>query len=417
LRLLTGWLSRGRLFRDRLGSIRGQSLVELAIIAPVFLLIVLMGIDFGRAFAGWETMQQSARIGANYLSTNADKYGTNKWNNTVATMRQLVRRDAAGANCSLADSDITYTVTATPVTGDPAKVSVSCKFTIITPLISAILPNPLSLNASASFPVRTIVTGITSNAPAVPVAAFSCAPTTGTAPVTITCTDLTPAQYAVTAWSWTFGDSLGGTSTDQNPTYTYGSACTGAGNTCTVSFTATNVSGTSAPATQNITVNPSVVGPTAAFTCTPSSCSGAANLFVQFTDTTTGTTPITWAWDLNGDNVTDSTIQNPSHTYTSAGSYTVKLTATNAAGSSTVTHTVTVTNGFCIVPTFTAQGGDAVSLATQPTIQTKWSTPGFTTAVLFNPSLTSSSNGKVTAQSLPKTTSQLCNSTLTLTWR
>lgn len=51
---------------------------------------------------------------------------------------------------------------------------------------------------------------------------------------------------------------------------------------------------------------------------------------VAFTDLSTND-PTSWAWDF-GDGGT-STSQNPSHTYATAGSYTVSLTATNANGS------------------------------------------------------------------------------------
>ncbi|RZK53247.1 MAG: PKD domain-containing protein, partial [Hymenobacter sp.] len=60
----------------------------------------------------------------------------------------------------------------------------------------------------------------------------------------------------------------------------------------------------------------------------PTTCSGR----VQFTDQSTNA-PTSWRWDF-GDN-TSSTQQNPLHTYAAAGTYQVRLTATNAAGSTT----------------------------------------------------------------------------------
>jgi PKD repeat protein len=55
-------------------------------------------------------------------------------------------------------------------------------------------------------------------------------------------------------------------------------------------------------------------------------------LNVQFTDTSSNT-PTSWSWDF-GDSSSLDTTQNPSHTYSTAGTYTVKLTATNVDGSS-----------------------------------------------------------------------------------
>ena len=59
---------------------------------------------------------------------------------------------------------------------------------------------------------------------------------------------------------------------------------------------------------------------------------GPAPLTVQFTDSSTGN-PTSWAWDFNNDGVTDSTLQNPVHTFVAPGTYQVNLTASNAAGS------------------------------------------------------------------------------------
>ncbi len=75
-----------------------------------------------------------------------------------------------------------------------------------------------------------------------------------------------------------------------------------------------------------------VTAPNAAFSAEPRS--GDAPLTVQFTDESTGS--ITgWAWDFDSDETTDSTDQNPSHEYDSAGTYTVKLTVTGPGGSDT----------------------------------------------------------------------------------
>ncbi|MFJ5699330.1 PKD domain-containing protein [Arthrobacter sp. NPDC093139] len=83
--------------------------------------------------------------------------------------------------------------------------------------------------------------------------------------------------------------------------------------------------------------NPDPAAPTASFTATPTS--GTVPLTVSFTDTSVGL-PTSWAWNF-GDGST-STTRNPSHTYSASGTYTARLTATNAAGSSSTTRTITV---------------------------------------------------------------------------
>ncbi len=82
--------------------------------------------------------------------------------------------------------------------------------------------------------------------------------------------------------------------------------------------------------------------PSAEFTATP--ITGTVPLQVQFNDQSTNN-PTSWAWDFNNDGIIDSTAQNPTHTYTQPGTYTIKLTATNAGGSDSVTRVdyITVT--------------------------------------------------------------------------
>jgi PKD repeat protein len=61
-----------------------------------------------------------------------------------------------------------------------------------------------------------------------------------------------------------------------------------------------------------------------------------------FTNTTTGTPPITYEWDF-GDGSPVVTDVNPSHVYTQTGTFTVVLTATNEAGSDTFADDFVVT--------------------------------------------------------------------------
>ena len=155
-----------------------------------------------------------------------------------------------------------------------------------------------------------------------PVADFTGAPTAGEYPLVVAFTDM--SSNTPTSWSWTFGD--GGTSTAQNPSYTY----TAAG-TFTVSLTATNGDGSDTETkTGYITVTepPLPTPPVAAFSGTP--VSGDYPLEVAFSDASTNV-PTSWSWTF-GDGGS-STAQNPSYTYTAAGTYTVSLTATNQYGS------------------------------------------------------------------------------------
>jgi len=96
-------------------------------------------------------------------------------------------------------------------------------------------------------------------------------------------------------------------------------------------------------------------GVLADFTVTPTS--GLPPLTVQFQDTSTGV-PDAWQWNFgnntNNTNAIDATDQNPSFTYTTPGTYTVKLTASNAVSSNEVIKTNVVRVIGPVVPDFSA---------------------------------------------------------------
>ncbi len=167
---------------------------------------------------------------------------------------------------------------------------------------------------------------ISVNAVVAPTADFSATPTAGYAPLEVQFADLSvQGTYSIINWSWDFGD--GNTSTDQNPVHIYESP-----GDYTVMLTVSDgtLSDTEIK-TDYIAVS---AGPPAAdFSGDPTI--GYAPLEVQFTDLSIqGTYPITvWSWYFGDGNM--STEQNPMHTYTSAGDYTVMLTVSDGTLSDT----------------------------------------------------------------------------------
>ncbi len=82
---------------------------------------------------------------------------------------------------------------------------------------------------------------------------------------------------------------------------------------------------------RSIRIVPNTSAPVANFSADPQfNCDGV----VQFNDLSTSV-PSSWAWDFGDGN--SSNLQNPSHTYTANGTYTVKLTVTNNFGSNQLT--------------------------------------------------------------------------------
>lgn len=184
---------------------------------------------------------------------------------------------------------------------------------------------------------------------------FSASVTEGCSPLVVRFTDISTGSPA--SWRWDLGN--GTISTLQNPTATYFNP-----GTYSVKLVVRNgANADSVIKQQFITVFPQ---PVASFTGT-----GTAGCFphtVQFTDASTPVsgTLSSWLWDF-GDGTT-SNEQNPVHTYTIAGNFTVTLRVTNSHGCTevfSIPSFVTITQG--VTANFTntsAQTCDA-----NPTIQ------------------------------------------------
>jgi PKD repeat protein len=209
-----------------------------------------------------------------------------------------------------------------------------------------------------------------------PTAGFSSS-TSGTT-ASFTNTSVNAVSYA-----WSYSD--GGSSTMQNPTHTFA----GDG-TYSVTLTATNPCGTSTSVQSVVIVTP----PTAAFSATPSS--GCAPLTVQFNNSSSANSS-SYTWDLPGATPSSSTLANPTVVYSAAGVYTVTLTVGNAAGTNSVTSTITVnagptagysatTNGF--VATFSNTSSNAASYS--------WNFGDNTTSTDPNPTHTYPADGVYT---------------------
>lgn len=153
----------------------------------------------------------------------------------------------------------------------------------------------------------------------IPNSIFSVNTTTGVAPLTINFID--SSTNSPTSWLWSFGN--GDMSNLQNPSYTFTT-----GGNFTVSLTASNTYG-STTSTRNISVQVSATRPISRFTA----------LSVTFANTSLNN-PTSFHWDF-GDR-SYSTERNPTHVYSKVGTYTVKLTSSNSAGSNTFTKIITL---------------------------------------------------------------------------
>jgi len=218
---------------------------------------------------------------------------------------------------------------------------------------NVVVTNPdgqVGTNASVTL---TVIKQITAN--------FTGTPLSGEAPLPVAFTDTSTGSP--TTWSWDFGD--GSTSSEQNPSHTY----TRAG-AFTVSLTACDGS---AMATKSVPGYITVTSPSEPVIANFAAVSrtGTVPLAVSFTDQSQGG-PVDWSWSF-GDGGT-STEQNPVHTYTQTGSFSVSLTAVNGSYSNTTTqgNYITVT----AVPVTTPTTSPITTTTTVPVTTTPAATGG-----------------------------------------
>ena len=185
-----------------------------------------------------------------------------------------------------------------------------------------------------------------------PTASFTANPTSGVAPLAVSfdASNSSDSDGTIISYAWDFKD--GNTGTGETINHTFSSA----GN-YNVELIVIDNEGTIDSTTKIITVTEtSNQSPTASFTANPTS--GVAPLAVSFDASNSSDsdgTIISYAWDFkDGNTGTGETIN---HTFSSAGSYSVKLTVTdNEEATETTTQTITVTEtpSSPIIHSFTA---------------------------------------------------------------
>lgn len=192
-----------------------------------------------------------------------------------------------------------------------------CPDTVVTPIYVYPNPNP-----------AFTTTGICSNEP-------------------ITFTDATQVDSGgVVTWQWNFGDATTGTGSPTTHLY-------GAAGTFNVSLIVTTNFGCVDTVTQPVGI---VLAPNAAFTSNPAV---AANTYqdVQFTDQSTlAGTIVDWYWDF-GDS-TNSALQNPSHAWTTPGTFGVLLIVTDSNGCMDTTLLDYIVSSPPVVPSGFSPNGD-----------------------------------------------------------
>jgi len=136
MRLLTGTKgSLGKAVRGR----GGQSMVEFAMVAPLFFLLVFGITDFGLLFFKQETLQYAIREAGRYAVTGQNTSGETR----VQSIQDVLIQKAAGIPINRSDIIITSGGVTNSAGGPRQMVTVSLQatHTFITPMIGKFFPD------------------------------------------------------------------------------------------------------------------------------------------------------------------------------------------------------------------------------------------------------------------------------------
>lgn len=121
----------------KLNRYQGQSLVEFALILPLFMLIVLGVFDFGRAIYGYSALHNAAREGARYGAIHPCD---------AAGITNMAQQMAVGLGEGVTVTPAIEYVGAVP---ERIRVRVSYQFNTVTPLIGNFLGSGGSITLSS----------------------------------------------------------------------------------------------------------------------------------------------------------------------------------------------------------------------------------------------------------------------------
>lgn len=244
----------------------GQSLVEFALVLPVFLLFFAAALDLGRVFYANITLNNAAREGAFQAAITPALYVENGACDQ-ATNRVVCRiqNETTGSMIAIAPADIDVTCSVpgcAEAPGSLVTVEVRGKFRLITPLLSMVFGGQeLDLTSSAVAQIEYLPDPNTATPPPGPVAVITVNDTTPDVGDTVDFSSDSSTGNP-TGFQWDFdGDGLVD-SIEPNPSYTY--TVDGVFN---VSLTVVNLSGVSTDF-QTITVGTGAT-PTPGATATP----------------------------------------------------------------------------------------------------------------------------------------------------
>ncbi len=290
-------------------------------------------------------------------------FGTHAVGSTSAPITVSVRnyewRSVTISNASLSATQFSYSGPSLPVTLKPGQSLIGS--VTFTPAAAQGYSATLEFTQLNGPTISIGLTGIggqsSTVAPAITMQPSSATITAGqTATFSVAATGSTPMTY-----QWTGnGILIGGATSSSYTTPVVPTSANGAQLRVTVSNSAGSVTSNAANLTVNATAVPPAVAP--AITTQPSSMTISSGQSATFSVATTGSTPMTYQWSMNGTQISGATFSSyttPAET-ASANSSQFKVTVSNSAGSATSTTAILTVNAPAVPPAV------APAITTQP---------------------------------------------------
>jgi Flp pilus assembly protein TadG len=139
------------------GSKKGQTMMEFALIAPLFFLLIFAVMDFGRMFFVQVNLQQAVQEAARFASTGnhlADPSTPGNNLSRVASIVAMAQQSAwSGANVTNVQvSSLQGGVGSAGGPGDTVTVSLTTNLALMTPMMASFFPNgSYTFTSSATF--------------------------------------------------------------------------------------------------------------------------------------------------------------------------------------------------------------------------------------------------------------------------
>lgn len=125
----------------------GQGLTEFALVFPIFILLVVVVFDFGRAIYAYHTISNAARGGARVaiVDQSTSRVQAAAMSDTIGINPDDVTVDLA----NLTSSCVTLKI------GCETEVTVSYAFRPLTPIVGNII-GPLTMSSTTRFPIERV---------------------------------------------------------------------------------------------------------------------------------------------------------------------------------------------------------------------------------------------------------------------